>query len=64
MAKQLFTISIFCIVLFSLSVLSYSYTPGSVEVTVKDFYSEALLSGVTVTMEPGGYSDFIISIRF
>jgi len=57
MAKQFVTIFSFCMLLFSLSSPSYSYTPGSVEVTVKDFYSEALLSGVTVTMEPGGYTD-------
>ena len=47
----------FLMVFFVLLSLSHAYTPGSVQVTVKDFYSEALLSGATVTMEPGGYSD-------
>ncbi len=57
MSKQGIVIIITAFIV-SLSPLSFShaYTSGSVEVTVKDFYSEALLSGVAVTMEPGGYS--------
>jgi len=58
MAKYIFTsIITFFILFISLSPPSYSYTSGSVQVTVKDFYSEALLSGAEVKMEPGGYSD-------
>jgi len=36
--------------------VTYSYTPGSVQVTVKDYYSGALLEGADVEMEPGGYA--------
>ena len=53
----LISINYFIISFFLLLSLSHAYTPGSVQVTVKDFYSEALLFGATVTMEPGGYTD-------
>ena len=58
MAKRIFMCSMSCFILFfSLLSPSHSYTPGSVEITVKDFYTEGSLSGAEVSMEPGGYSD-------
>lgn len=43
--------------IFMLFPLAYAYTPGSVQVTVRDYDSGAALSGVEVSMEPGGYVD-------
>jgi hypothetical protein len=58
MTKRIFMCSIPCFILFfSLLSPSHAYTPGSVEVTVKDFYTEGPLPGAEVEMEPGGYSD-------
>lgn len=58
MATRIFMCSMSCFILFfSLLSPSHSYTPGSVEITVKDFYTEGPLSGAEVSMEPGGYSD-------
>jgi predicted CXXCH cytochrome family protein len=57
MAKNIFTlfiVSLFIILAFASG--SYSYTPGSVQVLVKDFYSGARISGAEVKMDPGGYS--------
>jgi predicted CXXCH cytochrome family protein len=35
--------------------LSHGYTPGEVEITVKDFYSEIPIEGAIVKMSPGNY---------
>ncbi len=43
------------LILFFTSV-TYSFTPGSVEITVKDYYSGALLEGADVKIEPGGHA--------
>jgi len=56
MSRQVISITSFIFFLSFLS-FSYAYTPGSVQVTVRDFYSGALLSGAEVDVEPGGYSD-------
>jgi len=58
MAKRILFGSILSFIFFfSLLLPSQAYTPGSVEVIVIDFYTEAPLSGAAVQMEPGGYAD-------
>ncbi len=58
MAKKKFIIfSIMTVFCFSFLSVSYSYSPGNVQVTVKDYdNSSILLSGALVEMNPGKYS--------
>ena len=57
MAKNIFTVSVISLLIaVAFASGAYSYTPGSVQVLVKDFYSGALISGAEVKMDPGGYS--------
>ena len=38
------------------SITSHALTPGSVSITVQDFYSAAAIEGATIVMNPGSYS--------
>ncbi len=51
--RILFTV----LIVFMAGVLPlHAFTPGSVQVTVQDFYSEAPLAGAAVSMTPGDYA--------
>ena len=56
MKKNIFAILLSLSLILFFTSATYAYTPGSVEVTVKDYYSGALLEGAKINMEPGGYS--------
>ena len=57
MKKNILAVLVSISFIFLSTSVSFSYTPGSVEVTVKDRYSGALLEGAEVEMEPGGYAE-------
>jgi len=56
MKKNIVTVLVSISFIFLSTSVSFSYTPGSAEVTVKDFHSGTLLEGAAVEMEPGGHT--------
>ena len=57
MKKNIVAVLVSISFIFLSTSVSFSYTPGSVEVTVKDRYSGALIEGAELVMEPGGYTE-------
>ena len=56
MKRPLWLLLIACIISAAGVFPLHAFTPGSVHVTVRDFYSEAPLAGAAVSMTPGEYS--------
>ena len=56
MKKNILAILLSLSIILLFTAVTYSYTPGSVEVKVKDYYSGAILEEAKVKMEPGGHA--------
>ncbi len=56
MLKKFTVLLSVCLFVLTCTPLTYAYTPGEIEITVKDFNSEDPIEGASVTVNPGNFT--------